>query len=159
MSNLLKCSACEVDIMGTVAMVALARGSSRPSAIVDWNNNYGDDPDKGVLFHCSNLPRDIFVHEGEGEPVMDYQAIIAGVVGKEKTFGTVTGRVAAAPFTYLRVATDDAAGRIRAYVGEGELTDDPLKTFGGYGVLPHSQSSRQLLTVHLHKWFRAPRGD
>jgi L-fucose isomerase-like protein len=65
---------------------------------------------------------------------MDYQAIIAGTVGKENTFGTVVGRVKAEPFTYLRVSTDDLNGMISAYVGEGELTNDPLNTFGGYGV-------------------------
>jgi L-fucose isomerase-like protein len=66
---------------------------------------------------------------------MDYQAIIAGTVGEKNTFGTVVGRVKAAPFTYLRASTDDAAGKICAYIGEGELTDDPLETFGGYGVV------------------------
>jgi L-fucose isomerase-like protein len=135
MSNMLMSSACEVDIMGTVAMYAMAQASGRPSALVDWNNNYGEDPDKGVLFHCSNLPKDVFVEKGEGRPVMDYQEIIAGTVGRENTYGTVVGRVKASPFTYLRVSTDDAAGKIRAYIGEGELTDDPLKTFGGYGVV------------------------
>jgi L-fucose isomerase-like protein len=135
MSNMLMSSACEVDIMGTVAMYALARGSGKPSALVDWNNNYGEDPDKGVVFHCSNLPKDIFVQKGEGKPVMDYQEIIAGTVGRENTYGTVVGRVKAAPLTYLRVSTDEAAGKIRAYIGEGELTDDPLSTFGGYGVV------------------------
>ena len=65
---------------------------------------------------------------------MDFQEIIAGTVGKENTYGTVVGRVKAAPFTYLRVGTDDTAGKIRAYIGEGDLTDDPLTTFGGYGV-------------------------
>jgi L-fucose isomerase-like protein len=135
MSNTLMCSACETDIMGTVAMVAMAQGSGRPSALVDWNNNYGDDPDKGVIFHCSNLPKDVFVNIGEKKPVMDYQAIIAGTVGKENTYGTIVGRLKAAPFTYLRVTTDDAAGKICAYVGEGEVTDDPLETFGGYGVV------------------------
>lgn len=135
MSNLLHSSACEVDIMGTVAMYAMARASGRPSALVDWNNNYGEDPDKGVVFHCSNLPKDVFVEKGDGKPVMDYQEIIAGTVGKENTYGTIVGRVKAAPFTYLRVSTDDAAGRIRSYIGEGELTDDPLATFGGYGVV------------------------
>ena len=135
MSNLGLSSACEVDIMGTVAMYAMAQASGRPSALVDWNNNYGDDPDKGVIFHCSNLPKDLFVSEGEDKPVMDYQEIIAGTVGKENTYGTIVGRVKAGGFTYLRVSTDDAAGRLRAYVGEGELTNDPLKTFGGYGVV------------------------
>jgi L-fucose isomerase-like protein len=138
MSNELMPSACETDIAGVIGMYALALASGKPSAIVDWNNNYGDDPDKGVIFHCSNLPKDIFVDETitrEEVPVMDYQAIIAGTVGKDNTFGTVVGRVRAAPFTYCRVSTDDYGGKLLAYVGEGELTDDPLKTFGGYGVV------------------------
>ncbi|MCP5516570.1 MAG: fucose isomerase [Verrucomicrobiales bacterium] len=135
MSNLGLSSACEVDIMGTVAMYAMVKASGRPSALVDWNNNYGDDPDKGVIFHCSNLPKDLFETEGEDAPKMDFQEIIAGTVGKENTYGTVVGRLQAAPFTYLRVSTDDTWGEVRAYVGEGELTRDPLKTFGGYGVV------------------------
>ncbi len=135
LSNMGLSSACEVDVMGAVAMYAMAQGSGSPSALVDWNNNYGDAPDKGVIFHCSNLPKDLFATQGKDKPAMDYQAIIAGTVGKENTYGTVVGRLKSAPFTYLRVGTDDAAGRIRAYVGEGELTDDALKTFGGYGVV------------------------
>jgi L-fucose isomerase-like protein len=135
MSNALKCSACETDIMGTVAMVAMARGSGRPSALVDWNNNYGDDPDKGVIFHCSNLPKDVFVNLEEARHAMDYQAIIAGAVGVENTYGTIVGRIQPSPFTYLRVTTDDSQGKIRAYIGEGEVTDDRLETFGGYGVV------------------------
>jgi len=135
LSNLGLSSACEVDITGAVAMYALAQGSGRPSALVDWNNNYGDDPDKGVVFHCSNLPKDLFVSQGEGKPVMDYQEIIAGTVGQANAYGAVVGRLQASPFTYLRVSTDDTAGSIRAYAGEGELTSDPLKTFGGFGVV------------------------
>lgn len=138
MSNSLMPSACETDIAGLVGMLALVLASGKPSAIVDWNNNYGNDPDKGVIFHCSNLPKDIFVDKKvakESVPVMDYQEIIAGTVGKENTFGTVVGRVRAEPFTYCRVSTDDFSGKITAYLGEGELTDDPLKTFGGVGVV------------------------
>jgi L-fucose isomerase-like protein len=145
MSNNLMPSACETDIAGVIGMYALVLASGKPSAIVDWNNNYGEDPDKGVIFHCSNLPVDIFVDQSiasEDIPVMDYQEIIAGTVGKENTFGTVVGRVRTGPFTYLRVSTDDLNGKIVAYVGQGELTDDPLKTFGGYGVVkvPNLQS-------------------
>jgi len=130
MSNELLPSGCEVDVTGTVGMYALLQASGTPSALVDWNNNYGDDPDKGVVFHCSNLPKDLFA-----KPRMDYQEIIAGTVGKANTYGTVVGRLRPGPFTYLRVSTDDAAGVVRAYVGEGEITDDPLDTFGGYGVI------------------------
>ena len=130
MSNKLLPSACEVDVPGVVGMYALALASGTPSALLDWNNNYGADPDKAVCFHCSNLPKHFFESAR-----MDYQEIIAGTVGKLNTFGTVVGKVKASPMTYLRVSTDDAAGRIRAYVGEGEFTNDPLETFGGAGVV------------------------
>jgi L-fucose isomerase-like protein len=131
-SNSLNPSACETDITGALAMLALQLASGKPSALVDWNNNYGDDPDKGVVFHCSNLPKEIFIDE---IPVMDYQEIIAGSVGKENTYGTIYGRISKDPFTYLRLSTDDFAGAIKAYVGEGYFTDDPIETFGGYGVV------------------------
>jgi L-fucose isomerase-like protein len=130
MSNALKPSACETDITGAIGMYAMALASGKPSALVDWNNNYGDDPDKGVIFHCSNFPVDFFQ-----DAQMSYQDIIAGTVGKENTYGAIVGAVKTGPFTYCRVSTDDAWGTIRAYVGEGELTDDPLDTFGGHGVV------------------------
>jgi L-fucose isomerase-like protein len=147
MSNRLMPSACETDIAGVVGMYALTLASNKPSAIVDWNNNYGADPDKAVIFHCSNLPKDIFVEQSiapDDIPVMDYQEIIAGTVGKENTFGTIVGRVRFEPFSFCRVSTDDANGRILAYLGQGELTNDPLKTFGGYGVV-HIPQMQKLL--------------
>ncbi len=130
MSDQLMSSACEVDICGTLAMHALRLASGTPSALLDWNNNYGDDPDKAVCFHCSNLPKHFFK-----DVRMDYQGIIAGTVGKENTFGTLVGRVKSGPMTFARFSTDDRAGRISGYVGEGAFTDDPLETFGGAGVV------------------------
>ena len=138
MSNDLMPSACETDISGLIGMMAMALASGKPSALVDWNNNYSDDPDKGVIFHCSNLPKDLFMEESvsaAGAPKMDYQAIIAGTVGRDNTFGAIVGRLKPQPITYCRVSTDDLNGKIKAYLGEGRLTDDPLNTFGGYGVV------------------------
>lgn len=131
-SNKLNPAACETDIVGALAMLALQLGSGRPSALVDWNNNYGEDPDKGVVFHCSNLPKDVFI---EDIPVMDYQEIISKTVGKENTYGTIYGRVKKSEFSYLRLSTDDFSGKIVAYTGQGDFTDDPIDTFGGYGVV------------------------
>jgi L-fucose isomerase-like protein len=135
MSNNLIPSACEVDVTGSLAMYILAQASGKPSALVDWNNNYGEDPDKGVIFHCSNLPKDIFRQDATSNISMYYQEIIAGTVGAANTYGTIYGRINPDAFTYLRVTTDDFAGKLRAYVGEGEFTDDTLLTFGGYGVV------------------------
>ena len=129
MSEALKPSACEVDVTGLVGMLALRYATQTPAAIVDWNNNYGDDPDRCVLFHCSNLPKSLFA-----EHRMEVQEIIAQSVGPDNASGSIVGRLAAGAFTYCRVDTDDIEGEIRAYVGEGALTDDPLDTFGGRGV-------------------------
>jgi L-fucose isomerase-like protein len=130
MSNNLMPSACETDIAGLVGMFVLQSASGRPAALLDWNNNYGTDPNKGIVFHCSNLPKDFFA-----EQKMDYQEIIAGTVGKENTYGTIVGPVAAGPFTFCRVATDDLNGMMAAYYGEGKFTGEKLDTFGGYGVI------------------------
>jgi L-fucose isomerase-like protein len=129
MSNNLIPSACEVDVPGVLSMYMLALASGAPSALLDWNNNYGGDPNKCVCFHCSNLPKHFFK-----EARMDYQEIIAGTVGKENTFGTCVGRVKPGAMSFARYSTDDRRGVIRGYTGPGRFTDDPLETFGGAGV-------------------------
>lgn len=129
LSNALKPSACEVDVTGAIGMLAMRLASGTPSALLDWNNNFADDPDKCVLFHCSNLPKSVFA-----DVKMDYQDIIAGTVGKDNAYGCCVGRIRSGAFTYTRVSTDDVMGCVRAYTGEGEIVDDPLTTFGGYGV-------------------------
>ncbi len=138
MSESLLPSACEVDVLGTLSMYALTLASETPSALLDWNNNYGDDPNKAVCFHCSNLPKHFFKQGVK----MDYQLIIAGTVGKENTHGTLDGTVKAGPMSFARFSTDDFGGTIRGYVGEGAFTDDPLNTFGGAGVvqIPNMQN-------------------
>ncbi len=131
MSESLIPSACEVDVLGTLSMYALTLASETPSALLDWNNNYGDNPNKAVCFHCSNLPKHFFKQGVK----MDYQLIIAGTVGKENTHGTLDGTVKAGAMSFARFSTLDFEGRIAGYVGEGQFTDDPLNTFGGAGVV------------------------
>ena len=130
MSEQLLSSACEVDIVGVLGMHALQLASGTPSALLDWNNNYGTNPDKAVCFHCANLPKHFF-----RSFKMDFQEIIAGTVGKENTYGTVVGLIKPEKMSFARFSTDDTAGRMRGYVGEGRFTDDPLNTFGGAGVV------------------------
>jgi L-fucose isomerase-like protein len=130
MSESLLSSACEVDVCGVLAMHALQLASETPSALLDWNNNYGNDPNKAVCFHCSNLPKHFF-----NSVKMDFQAIIAGTVGMENTFGTCVGQVKAGAMSFARFSTDDAHGKIRGYTGHGRFTDDSLQTFGGAGVV------------------------
>ncbi|MGD0156074.1 MAG: L-fucose/L-arabinose isomerase family protein [Terracidiphilus sp.] len=139
MSNNLIPSACEVDVPGTLSMYMLALASGTPSALLDWNNNYGSDPNKCVCFHCSNLPKHFFK-----EVRMDFQQIIAGTVGKENTYGTLDGLIKAGTMTFARFSTDDRRGVIRGYTGKGRFTDDPLLTFGGAGVAEIPQLQKLL---------------
>jgi L-fucose isomerase-like protein len=139
MSDNLIPSACETDVPGTLSMYMLALASGTPSALLDWNNNYGSHPDKCVCFHCSNLPKHFFK-----DVKMDFQEIIAGTVGKENTFGTCVGRVKAGAMCYARYSTDDRNGVIRGYTGPGKFTEDPLETFGGAGVAEIPQLQKLL---------------
>ncbi len=130
MSEKLMPSACEVDITGVLAMYALQRASGTPSALVDWNNNYGNDPDKCVLFHCGNWAK-CFLPDAK----IKAADILETVIGTGKTYGAIAGRTPSGPLTFARISTDDQMGVIRAYVGEGMFTDDPLDTFGSRAVV------------------------
>jgi L-fucose isomerase-like protein len=130
MSEQLMPSACEVDVTGIVSMYALQLASLKPSALVDWNNNYGNDPDRCVFFHCGNWAK-AFVPDIE----ISTAPILGSTLGEENTYGAMAGKAAAGPITYARVSTDDRNGVIRAYLGEGQITDDPLDTFGNRAVV------------------------
>jgi L-fucose isomerase-like protein len=122
-------SACEVDVTGALTMYAMQLASQSPSALVDWNNNYADDEDKCVLFHCGNWAK-AFLPDIK----IATAPILGTVVGEKNTYGALAGRTPAGPLTFGRITTADADGKIRAYVGEGELTDDRLDTFGTRAV-------------------------
>jgi L-fucose isomerase-like protein len=130
MSERLMPSACEVDVAGAISMYALALASGAPPALLDWNNNYGQEPNKCICFHCGNFPKSFL----GVEPEISNLEIIGTTVGPEKCFGAVKGKVAAGPMTYFRLSTDDVAGKVRGYVGEGQFTDDPSAMDGGVAI-------------------------
>lgn len=123
-------SACEVDVAGAISMYALALAAEAPPALLDWNNNYGRAADKCVCTHCGNFPKS-FIGD---DPEISNLDVIGTVVGQEKCFGAVKGKVKAGPMTYFRLSTDDRAGKIKSYVGEGAFTDDPFGMDGGIAV-------------------------
>ena len=123
-------SACEVDVMGAISMYALALAAEAPSAILDWNNNYGREADKCVCTHCGNFPKSFI----GATPEISELDVLGSVLGKENCFGAVKGKVRAGPMTFFRASTDDKQGVVKAYVGEGEFTDDPFGMDGGIAV-------------------------
>jgi L-fucose isomerase-like protein len=123
-------SACEVDVMGAVSMYALALASGAPPAILDWNNNYGNAVDMCVCTHCGNFPKSFI----GSTPEISNLDVLGTVLGQERCFGAVKGKVKAGPMSFFRLSSDDRAGTLKAYVGEGEFTDDPFPMDGGIAV-------------------------
>lgn len=123
-------SACEVDVGNAVAMHALHLASGQPSACLDWNNNYGDDEDKCILFHCGPVPPGMMKDLGQ---ISDHP-ILANVVGEGCSYGCNVGRIAASSITFGSLLTEDGFPQI--YLGEGNFTNDqvPADFFGCAGV-------------------------
>jgi L-fucose isomerase-like protein len=136
-------AACEVDVANAVAMHALGCASGEPTAILDWNNNYGDEEDKCVLFHCGNTPASYMRRPG---CVTDH-AIIANAMGKGCSIGCNQGRIASFNFTYGGMTTLDA--RVKFYLGHGRFTDDSLPDnfFGCAGVAEIEGLQDKLLQI------------
>lgn len=123
-------SACEVDVCGVISMYAISLASGKQSALLDWNNNFGDDQNKCVCTHCSNYPKS-FVQNPIEISNLD---VLGANLGEDNCFGAIKGKVAAGDFTYFRISTDDNLGLIKGYLGEGSYTDDPYGMDGGIAV-------------------------
>jgi L-fucose isomerase-like protein len=138
-------SACEVDVMGAVAMYALQLAGGGASALFDWNNNYGDDPDKLVLFHCSNTALSFMKEAKAGLNAM-------AIKGNphDSCFCTLHGTLKPGPVGWARISTDDEKGRIIGCIGDGVITPENAQTFGTTGVMtmPHTQKFLYFLTAN-----------
>ncbi|MFW6256973.1 MAG: L-fucose/L-arabinose isomerase family protein [Bacillota bacterium] len=123
-------ASCEADVMGAVSMLALQEAAKKPSALADWNNNFGNYPDKAVLFHCGNFARDMYQN-----CEMKYAEILGSTLGEENTEGAIYGILKSGEITFGRLSTDDNTGKIKAYLAEGELIEADLDINGSWGVV------------------------
>ena len=136
-------AACEVDVGNAVSMHALHLASGGPAACLDWNNNYGEEDDKCILFHCGPVPKDLMADKGK---IADH-AILANEVGEGCSYGCHVGRIAPFDFTFGSLLTD--SGRLRFYLGQGRFTEDkiPAEFFGCAGVAEIEKLQDVLLHV------------
>jgi L-fucose isomerase-like protein len=122
--------ACETDIMGALSMYALKLASDSPSGYLDWNNNYKEERDKCINTHCSSYPKGFIAADFE----ISNLDILGSSLGYDKCFGACKANIAPGHMTFAKISTDDRNGKIRAYFGEGEFTDDPVDTPGGIAI-------------------------
>ena len=120
-------ASCEIDMCSAITMRALSLATEGPAACLDWNNNYGDDPNKVILFHCGSTAQKLMASKGT---VTSHKMFDKGDPGSG--WGTNEGRIAAFPMTFSNCKTED--GKITVYFSEGEFTDDSIeKEFFGCG--------------------------
>ena len=149
-------AACEVDVGNAVAMRALSLASGNVATCLDWNNNYGDEPDKCILFHCGPVPQTMMTAKGR---VVDH-AILANAVGQGCSWGCNVGRIAPTPITFASLMTED--GRLKFYLGQGRFTNDPIPAdfFGCAGVAEIAGLQDALRTIgtlgHRHHTSATP---
>jgi L-fucose isomerase and related proteins len=123
-------AACELDVCNAVPMLALSAATEKPATCLDWNNNYGDDPDKCILFHCGPVPQSLMVGKGR----VTEHAMFAKSYGAGCGWGCNEGRIAASPMTFASGKTE--SGKLVLYTGEGRFTGEPIEQgfFGCGGV-------------------------
>jgi L-fucose isomerase-like protein len=142
-------AACEVDLGNAVAMKALHLASYEPVGLLDWNNNYYDEDDKCILFHCGPMPASLM--DGKGQ-ITDH-SILMSSVGEGNSYGCNVGRIKPMDFTFSSLMTDE--GRVKVYLGEGRFTTDPIPSnfFGVAGVaeIPNLQDVLLHIGVHGHR--------
>jgi L-fucose isomerase-like protein len=136
-------AACEVDVGNAVTMRALSLASGDVATCLDWNNNYGEEDDKCILFHCGPVPQSMMVSKGQ---ISDH-LILANAVGSGCSYGCNTGRIAPTPFTFGSLLTQK--GGLKFYLGQGRFTEDPIPEnfFGCAGVAQIDNLQGTLQTI------------
>lgn len=141
-------ASCEIDLCSAINMYSLMLASEQPAACVDWNNNYGDDPDKVILFHCGPIAQSLMEKKGI---VTDHKMFAKANPGCG--WGSNEGRIAAFPMTFSNCKTEN--GRLTFYIGEGEFTGEPIEDgFFGCGGVAHIDNLQHILLKLGRSGFR-----
>lgn len=130
-------ASCEIDLTSAITMRALALASGRPAACLDWNNNYGEDENKVILFHCGPVAGTLMAGRGT---VTEHKMFAKGDPGSG--WGTNEGRIAAFDMTFSNGFTEN--GKLKVYASEGRFTGEPIEDgyfgCGGVAEIPDLQS-------------------
>lgn len=128
---------CEIDLTSAITMRAMALASEQPTACLDWNNNYGNDENKVILFHCGPVAQTLMAGRGE---VTEHKMFAKGDPGSG--WGTNEGRIKAMDMTFSNGFTED--GKLKVYASEARFTGEPIeKEFfgcGGVAEIPDLQN-------------------
>ena len=128
---------CEIDLCSAITMRAMQLASGKPTACLDWNNNYGDDENKVILFHCGPVAQSLMAGKGT---VTEHKMFAKNDPGSG--WGSNEGRIAAFDMTFSNCFTEN--GKLKVYASEARFTGEPIeKEFfgcGGVAEIPDLQS-------------------
>ena len=145
------CASCELDVNNSVMMRALYLAANHPVMLFDVNNNYGEDRNKTVLFHCGPAPKSMMVERGHIEEHLMFKK----TYGEGSGVGLNVGKVMVGDVTIGSMKTED--GKLWSFAAEGKLTDDPIEQgFFGCGTVFENDngSSDDLLNYMSTKGYR-----
>lgn len=141
--------ACEVDVSSAVAMSAIQAASDGVATNLDWNNNYGAEKEKCILFHCGPVPQSLMAGKGQ---VADHE-LLWEALGKGCSWGCNVGRIKPMDMTFCGMKTMN--GQLQFYIGEGRFTTDriPNDFFGCAGVaeIPNLQTVLRTIGSQGHR--------
>ena len=134
---------CEMDVTNAISMMGLSLASGEASGCLDWNNNYGDDPNKCILFHCGPLPMDLM--EGPGQ--VQQHKMLSKSYGQGCSWGLNVGKVKKGLITYSGMRTEN--GEVQFYVGTANVVDAPVapEFFGVHAVVETEDLQKKLKTI------------
>ncbi len=128
-------AACEVDVTNAIMMRALALAADAPCTLLDYNNNYGTEQDKAIMFHCGPLPASMM--EGKGKVIE--HLMFKKTFGEGSGVGVNKGKIKSGEITFGSIKTED--GEVCGFVTEGTFTDDPIEeAFFGCGKVVQKEN-------------------
>ncbi len=135
-------ASCEIDLCSAINMYSMQLASGQPTACLDWNNNYGDDPNKVILFHCGSTAQKLMRAKGK---VTDHKMFAKTDPGCG--WGANEGRIASFPMTFSNCKTEN--GKLTFYVDEGKFVDDEIEQgfFGCGGVAVIDDLQKKLIKL------------
>ena len=134
---------CEMDVTNAIAMIGLQLAGESGTGCLDWNNNYGDDPNKCILFHCGPLPMDLM----EGPGVAQQHKMLSKSYGEGCSWGLNVGKIKTGLITYAGMRTQN--GQVQFYVDTANIVDAPISEefFGIHAVIETPDLQRKLQTI------------
>lgn len=121
-------AACEVDVTNAIMMRALSLASDSPCMLLDYNNNYGDEENKAIMFHCGPIPISMLEEKGE---IIEH-LMFKKTFGEGSGVGVNKGKIKSGNITFGSLKTEN--GKICSFTADAVFTDDKIEeAFFGSG--------------------------